>query len=414
MRFIRLLALLLLAAVLIFVSIGYLFTYRYPGLRFDPIPLTTELNPRDVTISAQGAYVKDSKQGLFRAFSPHISFAVEASKQTEVSISLENVHPQAQVIFDEAMIFQEHVMGLKRTISFTTGKNSLSTFKVQFPEKDKYRFGAIGDSGGDSELAWGLKRLASQDVDFILHLGDGYYTPDNVGNVQIHFNQAAVPVYATNGNHDFHAKEWLTVETYMQNIGPLNNRFKLLNHCFINLETGGFMFPTHGGDRGRFLRETVQQLTTTPNECQPIIFTHKPILSNLDLDIPQVKHTLYGYDSRWILKQLHKLPNPVLLAGHIHQDFEFTQDGIKTYVTGSGLAQDDLLAQGFVAKLLIGEINADGELSTQWITNEMPLNYHCSQKVRNSLQHKMDKKSKPKKKAKYAQLLKKLSAACGN
>ncbi len=384
---------------------GYVFTYRYPGLALDPKPLSQKLVTAQATITAQGAYVKSEEALLFRAFQPDVNIHVTGLSKGETSFKIENVHPKATLLAVDSAPVKQTINGLNRTLTIETDVNTTISLMLSFPQKQHYTFGVLGDTGGNTELTWGLKRLAQVQVDFILHLGDGYYGPEEVGQVQKRFNASAVPVYATNGNHDFHGPNDLGIDTYLRNIGPLNNAFRLLNTCFINLETGGFMFPAHKGFRGPFLSAQVDALNSTDKNCKPVIFTHKPILADLNIDIPQVKHTLHGYDAKWIFAQLKKLNEPLVFAGHIHKDFEFMQQGVRTFVTGSGLAQDDLVKQRSVAKLLIGEFSADSPLSTRWISNEMPLEYHCSTKVRNSLLKKADNKKTEEKKYRYSALI---------
>ncbi len=413
-KFLRAIGFVVLLPALLLVVVGYTFTYRYPKLSFDPAPLSTQLKLESVSISANGAYAKESSTELFRAYQPDVSFEVKGYIEQAMNFSVENIHPDAQLeISPNSVEVTEQINGLKRSFTINSDQGEQISLNLNFPKKTQYRLGVVGDTGGDTELSWGLLRLAQHEVDFILHLGDGYYRPAEVGQVQKRFNQSTVPVYATNGNHDFHGPNGLTIDTYLRNIGPLNNAFRLLNTCFINLETGGFMFPPHKGNRGQFLRTQIEALTTVDRGCKPVIFTHKPIMANLNIDIPQVDHTLHGYDSKWIIEQLQKLKNPLVLAGHIHKDFEFQQKGVRTIVTGSGLAQDDLIKQEFVAKLLLIEISETAPLRTQWVLNEMPLGYHCSAKVRASLLKKSNTKKKPQTRLRYAELVKQLDSACG-
>ncbi len=411
----RKLGLLLALLVGLFLLIGYLFTYRYPPLSFDPKPLPRFIEQKQFIISAQGAYLKTSSGPLFRAYQPNVSVEIKATEDASIQFSIENIHPDASfTVSDPALAVQAQARGLRRDIQLQLTQAVNITLNFTLPEKSSYRFGATGDTGGDKELSWALERLGEQNVDFILHLGDVYYHSEEVGQVHQRMNQATVPVYTTNGNHDYNGPDGNVIDTYLRNIGPLNNAFRLLNSCFLNIETGNYLFPASKGERGKFVREQLASFENENQDCQAIIFTHKPIMDGLDVNIPELDHTLSGYDSAWLIKQIQQMPKPVVLAGHIHQDFEFAQNGVQTLVTGSGLAQADLVADKPIAKLLIGEISLDQDLVTSWINNAMPLDYHCSKKVHKSLNKAATNNDEPKEKEKYKNLVTSLEQACGH
>jgi len=159
-------------------------------------------------------------------------------------------------------------------------------------------------------------------------------------------------------------------------------RFSMLGTCFINLDTGAFMYPPHKGERAGMLAAEVVNQRRAPSRCvNTIVFTHKPLLTKLEAQFPQRERSLLGYDSHRIMEQLQQLNAVTIIAGHVHDDFEFTQDGFKTYVTGGGLAHKDLVQGGHYARVLVGEIRENEAPGFEWALSGMPMDYHCSNKI---------------------------------
>jgi predicted phosphodiesterase len=361
--------------------------YRYPRLAFDPAqrPDSVMLNS-GLLLEAKGAYLKEVFESRFRAYQPEAGLQVSSEGQSlKQIIRLENIHPDAifMVTGESSAQLQERTHGLLREVEISgMSDNETLTLSWHFPEKLAYRFVAIGDTGGDKELSWGLRRANELKADFILHMGDAYYDQSEIEKIGIRMNEAKVPVYTANGNHDFLGPQGNAIESFLTNIGPLNAEFNLLGHCFINLDTGAYMYPAHKGERAGLLAAEVVNHRRAPSRCTDyIVFTHKPMVDNFEAEFQQRKHALHGYDARWIIGQLQQLGTVTILAGHIHADFEFEQDGFKTFVTGSGLAHADLTRGGHYAKVLVGEIRADLPLQTEWVFNQMPIEYHCSKKI---------------------------------
>ena len=147
------------------------------------------------------------------------------------------------------------------------------------------------------------------------------------------------------------------------------------------------MYPAHKGERAGMLAAASVNQQIHPQHCAEfIVFTHKPLVEAYESEFPKRDHALHGYDSWSLIRQLQKLGRVTILAGHIHADFEFEQDGFKTYVTGSGLAHSDLLQDSFVARVLVGTVRAGQVVEFEWALNQMPMEYHCSRKVYGALE----------------------------
>jgi len=377
----------LLVVVTVFLLYGQYTVYRYPVLTTDPVPRPLgQNNDPDWLITTDGAYLRFDNQSLYRAFQPQVTLTITALGDGKGKrIEVENIHPDAKLEIQGADPDQvlEKQAGLLRRIDIPALKQGERLrLNWRFPEKSSYRFIAIGDTGGDRELEWNLIRAGQLNPDFILHTGDVYYDIDEVNIAGSRLNLAPVPVYTTNGNHDFQGPEDNAIDTFLQDIGPMNARFSLLGHCFINLDTGAFMFPPEKGERASLLAAEIINQNTGNRQCtDTIIFTHKPVLGKFEAEFPQRDHSLYGWDSAPLIKQLKELKNLSLITGHIHKGLEFEQEGIKTYVSGSGLATQDLLTGKNVDRLLIGEISANTPLKMEWASINMPMEYHCSKRI---------------------------------
>ncbi len=391
----------LIIAVTMLLLFGHASVLRYPSLSLDPKPrpnsIALALNGH---ITARGAYVKQAETQLFRAYSPAVSLRLNVrSDQAFLQLAVENIHPQATLKYSGVSgKLVEQRDGLLRRLEFrdlTEGQ----TIQLDwvFPKKPHYRFAAMGDTGGGSELEWGLIRAHQLGADFVLHLGDAYYVSSEVGQVGTRMNASKIPVYTANGNHDFRGPNGNSVETFLKNIGPLNARFNLLGHCFINLDTGAYMFPPHQGQRAKYLAASIVDAEACNDT---IVFTHKPLIAEIPKDDRLgLSHSLNGYDAKPLLQLLGNLKQVTIIAGHIHADFEFEETGIKTYVTGSGLAQSDLVEAKPRAQILLGELYPNRLLETSWAANNMPMAFHCSNKIYQALQRDDKAKAREMKQA---------------
>ncbi len=359
---------------------------RYPRLTVDPQQRDIALVNNGLQIKASGAYLKEMLDTRFRAYQPDVSLQINVEEQiVRQIIRLENIHPDAVLTQtgDNRAGVLESKHGLLREVELTGLKaGEVVNLAWGFPEKSAYRFVAIGDTGGDRELSWGLKRAGELGADFILHMGDAYYAEPELGGIGARLNEAEVPVYTANGNHDFLGPNRNVIEQFLKNVGPLNARFSLLGNCFVNLDTGAYMYPAHKGARAGQLAVEVIEQRRNPARCSnTIVFTHKPMVTEFEAEFQQRDHALHGYDAKRLMEQIQQLNRVTLLAGHIHNDFEFEQDGFKTYVTGSGLAHKDLMKGGHHARVLVGEIQANQAVKLDWELNAMPMEYHCSEKI---------------------------------
>jgi len=363
--------------------------YRYPEPTVDPSPRPLQLRLQSSSgethsIQARGAYLKSEQKHLFRAIQPDVSLSFDGNGEQTLDLILENIHPLATLQTDgiEADSIQLQQTGLTRNITINAPYPVHFQLRWVFPEKSNYRFVAIGDTGGDQELTWGLERAVQLGADFFLHLGDAYYDVSELDGVSAKLNQSAVPIYMANGNHDFQGPEGNAIDLFLDEIGPLNARFSLLGHCFINLDTGAFMYPANRGERAAMLDAEIVNHQRNPGQCSDyIVFTHKPMLGAFEAQFPQRDHSLYGRDARSLVKQLQQLGKITVIAGHIHNNFEFEQDGFKTYVTGSGLSHRDLLSGKPDAKLIVGNIERGQKTDIEWAFSDMPKQYHCSKRL---------------------------------
>ncbi len=378
---------LLIVLLTILALYGQYRVVRYPRITVDPTPRPDSLVlDSGLEVEASGGYLKEALEARFRAYQPDVSLYISSNGQTARQIArFENIHPEA--VFTWAGDSRAEVLEIKHGLLREVEVSGMQVGEVlklswEFPEKSVYRFVAIGDTGGDQELSWGLIRAHELGADFVLHLGDAYYDKSELGGIGARMNESRIPVYTANGNHDFLGPNGNAIDKFLKNIGPLNARFSLLKNCFINLDTGAYMHPPHKGARAELLAAEVVNQRRYPERCtNTIVFTHKPMVMEFEAEFPQREHALHGYDSKRMVSQLQQLDRVSLIAGHIHNDFEFEQDGFKTYVTGSGLAHKDLVQGGHYARVLVGEIRADKPVKLEWELNAMPMGYHCSKKI---------------------------------
>ncbi len=377
----RLFAFIIVIALGALVTLVYSKGMRFPPPQFEPRAVaTTSVHPSlDYRVSATGAYYQqtDDRGMRFRAFTPHPEIAVAAEQTTEFYLRLENVHPEALLSAADSEV-TEQTEGLVRQVRGRTTQGKTVQLEWRLPNPDTYRFTAIGDTGGDTELRWALQRSAQLGADFVLHLGDINYSPEDFAQAVDTLNASPLPVYVAIGNHDFHDAGRSVHEFFTRHIGPRNSTFTLGGVRFVNLDTATFAFPSSMGARGDLVRSLPPLTYTSTRTRDYVVFTHKPLSDPRARETAGYPHSLGWLEARWLQRELSRRGARSLLAGHIHMAIEFEHQGIKTYISGQGLAHADLIVDRPVARILVGEVAPGQAVKFHWETLDMPFTAHCS------------------------------------
>ncbi len=377
----RLVALIAVVALGALLAVVYIKGVRFPPPQFEPRPVTTTASDPglDYRVTANGAYFQqaDDRSMWFRAFAPQPEITVIAEQSTEFSLRLENVHPRALLSADAAEV-SENTKGLVRQVRGRTTPGTSLQLKWRLPNPGTYRFTAIGDTGGDAELRWALQRSAQLGADFVLHLGDINYSPEDFARAVQTLNTSPLPVYVAIGNHDFHDAGRSIHEFFTRHIGPRNSSFALGGVRFVNLDTAAVAFPSSMGARGRLVRSLPALTDTSSGIREHVVFTHKPLRDPRATETDSYSHSLGWLEARWLRRELLRRGVGSLLAGHIHVATEFDDQGIKTYISGQGLAHADLIVDRPVARILVGEVAPGQAVKYRWETLDMPFAAHCS------------------------------------
>lgn len=368
----RTIALALGGVVVLLAYLVYTKGVRYMPPVFEPEPLARETNVSGVSARGVGAYIKTIENGVirFRAYVPEP--VVHISGSGMIKLVVENIHPRATLLTEADLI--EQITGLQRSISGTTmGSAALSW---RFPGRDSYRFTAIGDSGGGAELQWALQRSQQLGAAFMLHLGDYNYMPPDFRYATQALKAASIPTYSAIGNHDFY-EGWRSVyPRFLMDFGPLNSTFVLGGVRFVNLDTATRIFPLSAGGRSALL--TKLRGLDSPAVRDHVVFTHKPLRDPRSMDDPTLEHAVSGYEAEWLRRQLLALGMTTLIAGHVHMNAEFVHDGLRTLVTGAGLAHADLMLNKSIAQILVGEVSPGQAVRYRWAPLNMPAEAHCN------------------------------------
>jgi hypothetical protein len=355
---------------------------RFPTLRFVDAGPAMEATMDGVTVSAQGAVFQESREGMFRfrAFVPEPEFTVRSGGGRQTRIVVENIHPRAELEAggsgapDGAVL--EERFNLSRSLALRSTAQG-ARFSWRFPGAERYRFAAIGDTGGGTELRWVLKRAAELGADFLLHLGDIYYEEGDFERAAVHLNTADVPTYAAIGNHDFHMGWEPLHPTFHRVVGPSNFVFTLGGVEFVNIDTAADFIPPARGVRARILGG-LRPLDAMPDVRDRVVFTHAPLH---DPDSERDHAVSRAGEARWLRERLLATGARNLLAGHIHIKEEFDDQGLHTYVSGQGLGHADLIGEipyRRFAEILIGDVEPGEPVRYHWQPLNMPFEAHCS------------------------------------
>lgn len=355
---------------------------RYPLLHLAGTGPVTEASAGGVRVSASGAALQEPTQDefRFRAFVPEPAFTARADSGGEIRIIVENLHPEATLDIDQSgagpQSVSEDRSNLTRAVTVKAASAAVD-FSWRFPRTEQYRFAAIGDSGGGTELQWVLQRSADLGADFLIHVGDFYYEEGDFDRAAVNLNAAAIPTYAAIGNHDFH-KGWRAMyPRFHRVVGPSNSVFTLGGIEFVNVDTATDFVPAARGRRAQIV-ENLHPVDSSSTIRDRVAFTHAPLR---DPDAERDHAVGRAAEAQWLRQRFLASGTRTLLAGHIHVKAEFDNQGLHTYISGQGLAHADLIggeAYRSYAEILIGDVEPGGPVRYQWRPLNMPFEAHCS------------------------------------
>ena len=270
-----------------------------------------------------------------------------------------------------AVSLTESQKGLRRTIKFSAKAGDAISFEWVLPDASNFKFAAIGDTGGGDELDWVLQRIEQLDVSFALLLGDLNYGAGEYQSAIELLKAAPCPVYVSIGNHDYN-DSGLIYDTFLNQIGPLNNAFVYSGVRFVNFDTAANFLPAWSGKRG----DLFAALSSDARQFfEQVFFTHRGFVDPR----PGEDHVISGIgEMSWLAESIQSLGGDHVLCGHVHRSAENEYKGLKQFTTGEGLGHEDIVNQSQTSKLLVGEVDTNGGLTYQWHALDMPWSYHTS------------------------------------
>jgi hypothetical protein len=359
---------------------GYSYTrgIRIPPLRWEPKPLATNFSVDQVEIEVSeliqsAAQVAEQADYSFRAYAPEPALRLTANKTSRLRVSVNNIAQDALLNIPKgrSSSVSESVDGISRILELTIDSGESLTIEWKLPSRTSYRFAAIGDTGGQNELAWCIQRAKNLDAQFLLHLGDFNYQSSDYANSIKLFNNAPLPVYVSIGNHDFHDSGAI-FQQFLEDIGPLNYFFQIGKTRFANLDTAANHLPYGAGSRGRILHQMALQSQTVKHT---VAFTHRPLYDPQ----PNSDHDMGSKGERdWMIAALRKANVQSMLSGHIHIFHRKQFHGIDSIIVGQGLGHQDLLVNDIdYSKMAIGQVSKDGLVEFQFSPLQMAMGLHC-------------------------------------
>lgn len=352
------------------------------GIRFPLFHLVdngpvTRWKENGIEVLARGACFQERAQDAFRfrAYVPEPVFEVRGDRAGAAKIIVENLHRDAILQVEATPSgMDEERDNLTRVLDVAQDPGTQTRFSWRFPKQERYRFAAIGDTGGGTELEWVMTRAVQLEADFLLHMGDFYYEEGDLERAAANLNKAAIPTYAAIGNHDFHHGLRAVYPRFNRLIGPSNSLFTLGGIEFVNFDTAADFIPAVRGTRAQLV-EALKPVDAGGDIRGRVAFTHKPLA---DPDTERDHDVDRPAEARWLRSRLLAAGTKNLLAGHIHVKEEFDDQGLRTYVTGQGLAHADLIVERPYAEILLGHVEPGEPVRYQWQALNMPFEAHCS------------------------------------
>jgi len=368
---------------------GVTYTYRR-GLRFPTLSLESAAPPSHFNYANLSAQVSElieiptdlmahKPMHAFRAFAPEPTLRLSATEAKNINIGINNIATDAELMITGDTAISEEIQGINRLLTLDLKRNQQVSLSWKLPKLQDYQFASIGDSGGDKELGWCIKRAHQLGARFLLHLGDFNYQEGDYDNAVRQFHDAPLPCYVTIGNHDFH-ESGLIYSQFLNQLGPLSNHFNIGKTRFANIDTAANTLPYWAGHRGKLFDQIIN-LSSQVNDT--VAFTHRPLHDPLGiLKEDHEDHDIGSEGERdWLINALKRANIKSLLSGHIHIFNRSEFNGIDNIIVGQGLGHQDLLINGDNSKMAIGQINQDGMVSYTFAPLAMPMELHCHPRV---------------------------------
>lgn len=367
---------------------GVAYSY-HRGVRYPTISLEPAAPPKQLSYTGLSAKVSNlialpthlmenllaSTPNLaFRAYAPEPILQLNASADQNITIGVNNIAADAQLETDGDVSVNEVVNGISRKLQLNLKRNQQVRLAWKLPFLYDYKFASIGDSGGDKELGWCIKRANQLGARFLLHLGDLNYQPGDYDNAVRQFHNSPIPCYVAIGNHDFH-QSGLIYSQFLNQLGPLSHSFSIGKTRFANIDTAASTLPYSAGNRGQMFDQLIRE-NNLFNDT--VAFTHRPLHDPSGESNHKGGHDFGREGERdWLINALKRTNTKTLLSGHIHifdrRDFQ----GIDNIIVGQGLGHQDLLVNGDNSKIAIGQVNQDGIVDYRFEPLAMPMELHC-------------------------------------
>lgn len=311
----------------------------------------------------------------FRAFAPEPTLQLSATENQSISLGINNIAVDAELIIDSDVPISEISHGINRQLKLSLKRNQQVSLSWKLPALQDYKFASIGDSGGDKELGWCIKRAHQLDARFLLHLGDFNYQEGDYDNAVRQFYDSPIPCYVTIGNHDFH-ESGLIYSQFLNQLGPLSHHFNIGKTRFANIDTAANTLPFSAGNRGQMFNRLISE---NAQFNDTVAFTHRPLHDPLGtLQEGDDDHDLGSKGERdWLIRALKQANIKSLLSGHIHIFDRSNFNGIDNIIVGQGLGHQDLLVNDDHSKMAVGQVNQDGIVSYAFEPLAMPMELHC-------------------------------------
>ena len=349
---------------------------RFPRIGLTPRALSNSIDLSGSTIILSGLIFRptlstSTKNDIsLRAFQPEPTLLIDG-KVEKTTFEVGNIPPSAVLTVRSGKPDQLHESqsGINRTLTLANKLEDPIELEWSMGNPQEVSFAVIGDTGGNLELEWCLKRADELGAQFLFHLGDFNYGNGDYQRAIDYFNQSPIPCYICIGNHDFN-DSGLVYDKFTSNLSPLNHAFTIAGTRFVNFDTGADFFPVDCGLRGPFLNRLVEH--AQPNQ---LFFTHRPLRDPR----PGEDHIVGGQSEiNWLVDRMVKAGGGPLLTGHVHHSAELNIEGVKQYTVGEGLGHEDILLQRQVAKMMIGTVAVNQKATLEWVPINMPWDRHTS------------------------------------
>ena len=274
---------------------------------------------------------------LVRAVHSQITGTINNKAATErnIELTIQNIHPNLQLKFDNALSFTEleNPIRIEKSFRLQIASGETVQFNIEEPDSTSFRFLAMGDiQNGIENIDDVIEKLNTfqDEVDFLLFLGDATMRSgeDEFEKVKAAYSRIQIPIYSTPGNHD------------ISSIGLYHDYFGRANYSFVHKGVRFTSIDSGDWGMGNKTWDWYKSWLKAGKDQPHIVFSHIP---PKDINGVRGGHWRSRREAHAFLGHSAKYKVDGMFYGHLHTLDQYSLAGIPVVVSGGAGAFEETL-----------------------------------------------------------------------